>query len=83
MFKDEGKIYKQYISILIDLGSTHSYVTPKIVENFLFGKKKHDKSCLVQLAIGTKRKVSEVVKECPIELNGLYTQAYSNSLPLG
>ena len=33
--------------------------------------------------MGTKRKVSEVVKECPIELNGLFTKADLNILPLG
>ena len=33
MVKVEGRISKQYISILIDLGSTHSYVNPKVVES--------------------------------------------------
>ena len=28
----EGKIAKQLVSILIDPGSTHSYITPKIVD---------------------------------------------------
>ena len=27
-----GKIVEQSISILIDLGSTHSYITPRVVE---------------------------------------------------
>ena len=27
-----GKIVEQYISILIDPGSTHSYITPRVVE---------------------------------------------------
>ena len=47
MIKVDGKIAKQSISILIDPGSTHSYVTPIILENFLLDKKKHDKSWLV------------------------------------
>lgn len=47
MVNVEGKIIEQSISILIDLGSTHSYVTMRIVENFLLEKKKDDKSWLV------------------------------------
>ena len=42
-----GKISKQYVSILIDLGSTHSYITLKIVEICAFEKLKHRKSWLV------------------------------------
>ena len=46
----EGKIAKQYVSILIDPGSTHSYINPRIVEICAFKKLKHNKSWLVQLA---------------------------------
>ena len=38
---------------------------------------------VVQLAIGTKRKVSEVVEKCPLVMNGLITCVYLNVLPLG
>ena len=38
---------------------------------------------LVQLAIGTKRKVSEKVVRCPLMMNGLVTYVYLNVLPLG
>lgn len=65
--KVEGNISKKTISILIDLGYTHSYVTPNIVEDCLLKKEKHNKSWLVQLAMGTKMKVSEVVMECTLE----------------
>ena len=34
----EGKIAKKSISILTHLGSTHSYVNPKIVDIFPFKK---------------------------------------------
>lgn len=44
VIKVEAKIAKQYVSILIDLGSTHSYVTLRIVENCPLIKKKHGKS---------------------------------------
>ena len=78
-----SKIAKQYIYLLIDPGSTHSYVSPKVVENYSLGKVKHNKSCLVQLAIGTKIKFNEVMMECPIELNGHLTKGNLNVLPLG
>ena len=36
-----GKIVEQSISILIDLGSTHSYITPRVVEIYDFRRIKH------------------------------------------
>ena len=78
-----GKIIKQYVSILIDPSSTHSYITPKVVEICDFKKVKHNKSWLVQLANGTKRRVSEVVEKCPLVINGLSTLVDMNVLPLG
>ena len=68
---------------MIDPGSTHSYITPRIVEIFVFKKLKHNKSWLVQLATGTKRKVSEIVEKCPLEMNGIFTYEDLNVLPLG
>ena len=56
-----GKIIEQFVSVLIEPGSTHSYITPRVVEICSFKKLKHSKSWLVQLATGTKRKVSPVV----------------------
>ena len=69
--------------MLIDPRSTHSYVSPKVVESCSLGKVKHNKSWLVQLATRTKLKVSEVAMEFPIELNGLLTKVNLNMLPLG
>ena len=40
-------IVEKYVSILIDPGSTHSYITPKVVEICAFKKVKHRKSWLV------------------------------------
>ena len=42
-----GKIVEQSVSILIDPGSTHSYITPRVVEICAFKKVKHRKSWLV------------------------------------
>ena len=78
-----GKIVEQSISILIDPGSTHIYITPKVVEVCSFKKLSHSKSWLVQLATGTKRNVSEVVEKCPLVMNGLVTCVDLNVLPLG
>ena len=56
MVEVASKIFEQYVSILIDPGSTHSYITPRVVEICAFEKVKHRKSWLVQLATRTKRK---------------------------
>jgi hypothetical protein len=37
----------------------------------------------VQLAIETKRKITELVKSCPVDMNGLSTKAELNIMPLG
>ena len=78
-----GKIAEQSISVLIDPSSTHSYITPRVVEICAFKKLKHSKSWLFQLATGTKRKVSEVVEKCPLVMDGLVTCVDLNVLPLG
>ena len=83
MVEVPGKIVEQYVSVLIGPGSTHNYITPRIVEVCAFKKLKHNKPWLVQLATGTKRKVSEIVEKCPLEMNGLVTYADLNVLPLG
>ena len=37
----------------------------------------------MQLATGIKRRISELIKGCPLNLNGLETSADFNILPLG
>ena len=83
MVEIEGKILNTSISILIDCGACRSYFAPNIVDLYKLGKVKHDKPWLVQLAIGTKWKVSEIVKECEVNLNGFLTKINLNFLPLG
>ena len=46
----EGKIVEKSVSVLIESVSTHSYITPRIVEIYSFKKFKRNKSWLVQLA---------------------------------
>ena len=83
MVKVVGNIVEQSISILIDPGSTHCYITPRVVEICAFKKDKHKKSWLVQLVTGTKRRVSELVEKFPLVMNGLITCVDMNVLPLG
>ena len=83
MVEVAGKIVEQSVSVFTDLGFTHSYIYPRVVESCEFKKVKHRKSWLVQLATRTKRKVSEVIKKCPLVMNGLVTCVDLNVLPLG
>ena len=68
---------------MIDPVSTHSYITPRIVEICAFKKLKHRETWLVQLATRTKRKVSEVVDKFPLFMYGLFIYEKLNVLPLG
>ena len=79
----EGDISEHTISVLIDPGSTHSYITPGLIEMRTLKKSKHRRSWLVQLATGIKKKVSEVVIKCPLVMDGLVMWAYLNIFPLG
>ena len=36
-------------------------------------KIKHNKPWMTQLAMGTKRKLPELIKECPLNMNGMNT----------
>ena len=63
--KVEGMIAKKFIFVLIDPRSTHSYITPKVVEIFSLRRMKHNNPWLGQLAIGKKGKVSEVAVQYP------------------
>jgi hypothetical protein len=83
MIEVEGMINNQPFIILIDSGASHSYVDPRVVESLHLSRSKHEKSWLVQLAIGTKRKVIELVKSCLVDMKGLRMKDELNILPLG
>jgi hypothetical protein len=83
MIEVEGMINNQTIAILIDLGASHIYIDPKMVESLHFPRRNHGKYWLVQLDTRAKRKVKEMVKSCVMDMNGLNTRAYLNILPLG
>ena len=81
MIEIEGKIYMHFVSIFIDPGACHSYISPVMVEKCSLQKSKHTKPWLVQLDIGTKRNFFEIIKDCLLNLNGLETTTYLNILP--
>jgi hypothetical protein len=54
-----------------------------MMEIFHLPKNKLGKSWLVQLATGEKRKINEMVKACPMDMNGLHTKVDLNIIPLG
>jgi predicted aspartyl protease len=83
MIEVEGKIDNHPIAILIDSGASHSYIDPNMVERFKLKRCKHEKSWLVQLATGTKRRINELVKDFPVNMNGVNTKADLNIIPLG
>jgi len=83
MIEVKGKINNQPIVILIDLGSSHIYLDSNMVERFHFPKRKIEKPWLLQLATGTKRKINEMVKACPMNMNGMNTKEELNIIPLG
>jgi hypothetical protein len=83
MIEVEGMINNQPLVILVDSGASHSYVDPRVVESLHLMKSKHEKSLLVQLAIGTKRKVTKLVKSYSMDMKGMSTKNELNILPLG
>jgi hypothetical protein len=83
MIEVEGMINNHAFTILIDSGASHSYIYPRVVESFHLSRSKHEKSWLVQLATRTKRKVTDLVKSRPVDMNGLSTKDELNVLPLG
>jgi hypothetical protein len=79
----DSKINDQHITILIDSGTSHSYIDPNIVEIFHLQRSKHGKYWLVYFSIRDKRIINEMVKDCPMDMNGLDTKVDLNIIPLG
>jgi hypothetical protein len=79
----EGKIHDTRIFVLINPEETLSYITPKVVESNKIKRLKHTKSWLVQLATGTKRKVSDYISDFDFSLDGQIIRTDLNILRLG
>jgi hypothetical protein len=78
MIEMEGMINNHAFTILIDSRASHSYIDPKMVESFHLPR-----WWKVHLSMGNKRKVIELFKSCPIDMNGLRVRDELNILPLG
>jgi hypothetical protein len=83
MIEVEGNISNQPIAILINLEEINSYITPNLVERFHFERSNHEKSWLVQFTTRTKRKINEIVKGCPLYIDGVSIVVDLNIIPLG
>ena len=79
----EGIISNHTLAILIDPGSTLSYITPRMMELCQLTKVRHVKPWLVQLATRAKMKVTNFIASCEVELQGNKTRINLNILPLG
>ena len=79
----EGKIVDQSITFLIDPSASLSYITPQVVEKCNLKTEKFQQSWLVQLATGTKRKVTHKLAQTTIKLNDFQTEVNLNILPSG
>ena len=82
MIEVAGNISNKTITILIDSRASNSYISPNIVEKCHLKKSKLQTTSLVQPATGAKRKITEFVRVCPLEMNGVKTFAYLNIIPL-
>jgi hypothetical protein len=74
MIEVEGKIDNQPITILIDYVDSHSPIDPNLVERFKLKRCKHEMYWLIQLAIGTKKKIDALVRDYPMNMNGVNTK---------
>ena len=83
MVEMEGKISDLPITVLIDPGASLSYISPKIVEKCNLKPEKFQQSWLIQLATGTKRKVTHKLPLTAMKLNYFQTKVNLNILPLG
>jgi hypothetical protein len=54
-----------------------------VVEIFHLPRSKHGKSSVMQLDIRAKRKMNDLVKSCPMDMNGMSTKVDLNIFPLG
>jgi hypothetical protein len=63
-----GKVNNNHVSVLIDPRNTLIYVAPGVVHSNKLKKLIHKKSWLVQLATGTKTKVTDFISNCELNL---------------
>ena len=79
----EGTISNHILAMLIDPVATLSYIYPRTVELCQLARVKNAKLLLLQLAIGAKRKVTDFITNCEVQLQDHKTKIDLNILPLG
>jgi hypothetical protein len=79
----EGMIGNHLVSILINPCSNLIYMAPQTIDKCKLQPVRHVKPWLVQLATGTKRKVTEVLPACQFIIDGFPTQVTLNIPSLG
>jgi hypothetical protein len=83
MIEVEDKITSQILAILIDSRASHSYIDPKLVDRFHLKKSNLEIPRFVQQTVGTKRRINDIFRSCPIDLNGVNTIIDLNIIMLG
>ena len=83
MVEMEGKIFEKFVIVLIDPGASLSYISPQVVEKYKLRTEKFQQPWLVQLATGTKHKVTHKLPKIAINLNEYQKEVDLNILPLG
>lgn len=83
MIEIEGIIQTHPLFVLIEPGASLSYINPQIVEKCGLKSEKFHHPWLVQLATATQRRVTCVIKQGVVNLNGYLTERNLNILPLG
>ena len=68
MIEVAGKIGNRTVSILIDSRGSNNYVAPSVVLNCSLNKSNLEVVSIVQLTTRTKRKVTKIVRHCPLEI---------------
>ena len=67
-----------FVTILINPKSNYMYVSSDFVDKCGLNKEVHAESWLVQLAIGSKKGVYNLVRDCVFKLNGMAALAHLN-----
>lgn len=83
MVEFEGKIFNRVVTILIDLGASLSYISPKIVKSCHLETITFKSAWLVQLDTGAKRRVPTKIDNRPIVIIDHPITTNLNILPLG
>ena len=83
MIECEGMIANQLFTILVDLGASLSYVSPKAVEGFQLQSNEFQKLLLVKLATGAKWRVAAKTKHCRVDILGQQLYVNLNILLFG